>query len=153
MIRRPPRSTLFPYTTLFRSRTRALHERPDARSHGVEAVVHARRELQDRGLTAHVTGNLVAGRHHQTGDDQGTARLHRANVRARASGAIGGLPDSADYAMSDTSCGLAVRSPFRRAYSTSCTRVRTPSFFARRARWVSTVFTPTRRRSAISWFA
>src|SRR3712207_8912983 len=34
MIRRPPRSTLFPYTTLFRSALRVLHEivheRPDA---------------------------------------------------------------------------------------------------------------------------
>src|SRR3712207_7734028 len=30
MIRRPPRSTLFPYTTLFRSgRARHLHARPD----------------------------------------------------------------------------------------------------------------------------
>src|SRR2546428_12861758 len=28
MIRRPPRSTLFPYTTLFRSRTRGLLECP-----------------------------------------------------------------------------------------------------------------------------
>src|SRR5690349_22072747 len=27
MLRRPPRSTLFPYTTLFRSRTRALNSR------------------------------------------------------------------------------------------------------------------------------
>src|SRR4051812_49944209 len=27
MIRRPPRSTLFPYTTLFRSRRRAFHQR------------------------------------------------------------------------------------------------------------------------------
>src|SRR5256885_2987573 len=27
MIRRPPRSTLFPYTTLFRSRVQALHHR------------------------------------------------------------------------------------------------------------------------------
>src|SRR3712207_8833178 len=27
MIRRPPRSTLFPYTTLFRSKTRRLHNR------------------------------------------------------------------------------------------------------------------------------
>src|SRR2546430_5513680 len=27
MIRRPPRSTLFPYTTLFRSRLRSHHER------------------------------------------------------------------------------------------------------------------------------
>src|SRR5437899_347043 len=134
-------------------RTRALHERPDARSHGVEAVVHARRELQDRGLAAHVTGNLVAGRHHQTGDDQGTARLHRANVRARARGAIGGFPDSADYAMSDRSCGAAVRSPFRRAYSTSCTRVRTPSFFARRVRWVSTVWTRPALSAATSMTA
>src|SRR2546425_2912083 len=28
MIRRPPRSTLFPYTTLFRSVLRGAHERP-----------------------------------------------------------------------------------------------------------------------------
>src|SRR3712207_8634346 len=32
MIRRPPRSTLFPYTTLFRSRLRQL--RQDERGHG-----------------------------------------------------------------------------------------------------------------------
>src|SRR5256886_7079129 len=30
MIRRPPRSTLFPYTTLFRSRARSGPERPPA---------------------------------------------------------------------------------------------------------------------------
>src|SRR5688572_32309258 len=30
MIRRPPRSTLFPYTTLFRSLRRVIKERPDA---------------------------------------------------------------------------------------------------------------------------
>src|SRR3712207_7852020 len=34
MIRRPPRSTLFPYTTLFRSRARVPHE--DRRRKGVE---------------------------------------------------------------------------------------------------------------------
>src|SRR3712207_312755 len=33
MIRRPPRSTLFPYTTLFRSRRRPL---PEAAEHGVQ---------------------------------------------------------------------------------------------------------------------
>src|SRR5688572_31095947 len=40
MIRRPPRSTLFPYTTLFRSRARALEsdERPPRRS--AEGVRH-----------------------------------------------------------------------------------------------------------------
>src|SRR5688572_30869310 len=31
MIRRPPRSTLFPYTTLFRSRERDRRDRPGAR--------------------------------------------------------------------------------------------------------------------------
>src|SRR2546426_7879400 len=30
MIRRPPRSTLFPYTTLFRSSVRAVQKRPEA---------------------------------------------------------------------------------------------------------------------------
>src|SRR2546430_8344944 len=32
MIRRPPRSTLFPYTTLFRSLRRLLHDRPPGRA-------------------------------------------------------------------------------------------------------------------------
>src|SRR3712207_8409657 len=41
MIRRPPRSTLFPYTTLFRSRQRVL---PPHRARRVRAQ-HARREL------------------------------------------------------------------------------------------------------------
>src|SRR5687767_15769304 len=31
MIRRPPRSTLFPYTTLFRSQADAVHARPGSR--------------------------------------------------------------------------------------------------------------------------
>src|SRR6266496_6523508 len=34
MIRRPPRSTLFPYTTLFRSRREARHRRRAARGDG-----------------------------------------------------------------------------------------------------------------------
>src|SRR5256885_4308074 len=46
MIRRPPRSTLFPYTTLFRSSTGSgvdrVHPRPEAgRVHGVPAGVRA----------------------------------------------------------------------------------------------------------------
>src|SRR2546430_10375272 len=48
MIRRPPRSTLFPYTTLFRS-PRA-DPRPLARPHGGSHLtgVHPRREARDR---------------------------------------------------------------------------------------------------------
>src|SRR3712207_7139739 len=34
MIRRPPRSTLFPYTTLFRSLRRAVHPARDPAAHG-----------------------------------------------------------------------------------------------------------------------
>src|SRR3712207_8527838 len=40
MIRRPPRSTLFPYTTLFRSRCRAL---PDGTDNGTHALLGANR--------------------------------------------------------------------------------------------------------------
>src|SRR2546429_2382926 len=53
MIRRPPRSTLFPYTTLFRSRTRStapwpstLHSR--ARSRGCVRSEEHTSELQSR---------------------------------------------------------------------------------------------------------
>src|SRR5438132_6791091 len=39
MIRRPPRSTLFPYTTLFRSQ---LSQRPPARQRSLQSVRRAR---------------------------------------------------------------------------------------------------------------
>src|SRR2546422_11197203 len=56
MIRRPPRSTLFPYTTLFRSRNlaggrSALHARPRHRGrggHDVERSEEHTSELQSR---------------------------------------------------------------------------------------------------------
>src|SRR2546430_8647812 len=51
MIRRPPRSTLFPYTTLFRSRRQHAHRAQHVgMHHGVE-VVH-RWRLQPGGLRA-----------------------------------------------------------------------------------------------------
>src|SRR5258707_2603801 len=50
MIRRPPRSTLFPYTTLFRSLAQALflgcHDAPEVRLEGEAA---ATRPVQDEG--------------------------------------------------------------------------------------------------------
>src|SRR2546427_4406998 len=39
MIRRPPRSTLFPYTTLFRSRRRASHRRAGPRASAADHPV------------------------------------------------------------------------------------------------------------------
>src|SRR2546422_3829145 len=41
MIRRPPRSTLFPYTTLFRSRRRVSGDRVAAAGHGDRAAGRA----------------------------------------------------------------------------------------------------------------
>src|SRR3712207_6871636 len=43
MIRRPPRSTLFPYTTLFRSEVR---DRGDQHGHGHEQHVNRRRQRE-----------------------------------------------------------------------------------------------------------
>src|SRR2546427_6076734 len=49
MIRRPPRSTLFPYTTLFRSKTRASVDdlKEEAVSRGRRLVGEARKEGMD----------------------------------------------------------------------------------------------------------
>src|SRR3712207_7387016 len=48
MIRRPPRSTLFPYTTLFRSANAPERER--ARTGGRQAHAHARTRTRLEGL-------------------------------------------------------------------------------------------------------
>src|SRR3712207_7534237 len=42
MIRRPPRSTLFPYTTLFRSQHRYVHASPDAQPRGAAGSSNSR---------------------------------------------------------------------------------------------------------------
>src|SRR3712207_8547529 len=44
MIRRPPRSTLFPYTTLFRSRHRCRGRFPAARSRDASGALSAARD-------------------------------------------------------------------------------------------------------------
>src|SRR3712207_7895611 len=56
MIRRPPRSTLFPYTTLFRSRALGL-ERRQARAREREA--HLGRVARDLGLEPAGGGDLM----------------------------------------------------------------------------------------------
>src|SRR5690348_17419352 len=56
MIRRPPRSTLFPYTTLFRSDPPGLVQRIDDLSVHVELELLGRRIAHSDGL-----GTLVAG--------------------------------------------------------------------------------------------
>src|ERR1039457_6828458 len=61
MIRRPPRSTLFPYTTLFRSPWSEGRKEPDGAREGTEGKL--RRDLKSKGTTT--TGRLpesVTGR-------------------------------------------------------------------------------------------
>src|SRR2546430_3586235 len=58
MIRRPPRSTLFPYTTLFRSEVRGLGKQADAR--GDRAAI-----VRD-----------VAAKHHGDAGDRKSTRLN-----------------------------------------------------------------------------
>src|SRR5690349_24004600 len=63
MIRRPPRSTLFPYTTLFRSRLRELAAKQGVPSYLIDGAEHIERHwldgVQRIGLTA---GEPVADR-------------------------------------------------------------------------------------------
>src|SRR2546425_1930790 len=62
MIRRPPRSTLFPYTTLFRSVARdGLAEGGRARRRRALGVSHARHELD---VGARVGGVLIRSEEH-----------------------------------------------------------------------------------------
>src|SRR2546421_3146051 len=58
MIRRPPRSTLFPYTTLFRSRDVANRRRDDVGQHAARRLAHR----------AH-HGAAVEGHGHRAGDE------------------------------------------------------------------------------------
>src|SRR5260370_16261988 len=72
MIRRPPRSTLFPYTTLFRS----IHE-PD-RDLGGELVVaddRRRRRSQVAGLVGRRPGCGVGGDHPPRRSEEHTSEL------------------------------------------------------------------------------
>src|SRR3712207_7614825 len=70
MIRRPPRSTLFPYTTLFRSRGPAAREQPPG-----DRVTRAERHQRhdggrpggERVQRRPVGGRGVAGDHHEGG--------------------------------------------------------------------------------------
>src|SRR5438477_3113224 len=56
MIRRPPRSTLFPYTTLFRSASAGQHKRSSANRHGYVCVFCRLANPIHHGFAASVLG-------------------------------------------------------------------------------------------------
>src|SRR2546429_1795596 len=70
MIRRPPRSTLFPYTTLFRS---VQHGRD--RGHGADDQEHAGHEDQ-RGLLRHDAPRRLISEIQPTAPDRKSTRLN-----------------------------------------------------------------------------
>src|SRR5438874_10563181 len=72
MTRRPPRSTLFPYTTLFRSEMRQVHNQP------VDSPLH-RRLTQMWDAVAAETGGRVRVRIHIPQDRKST-RLNSSHV-------------------------------------------------------------------------
>src|SRR3989442_10643101 len=83
MIRRPPRSTLFPYTTLFRSETpdtaggSGHEDRSHACAHGTKGL-HSVRRATRRLSHAHVPCNDHDASH---GGDRKSTRLNSSHVR------------------------------------------------------------------------
>src|SRR5687767_15355391 len=75
MLRRPPRSTLFPYTTLFRSRSRAGVRLPARNLHpGAHRVRGRRARAVDAVVSAHVS-HAVARSEEHTSELQSLAYL------------------------------------------------------------------------------
>src|SRR3712207_7135154 len=80
MIRRPPRSTLFPYTTLFRSDLRALRSggrQPARKVHGVDA-----HEQQD-GQQEHGVRQRVERAVQQTAEQPERSEEHTSELQSR----------------------------------------------------------------------
>src|SRR2546422_11415791 len=77
MIRRPPRSTLFPYTTLFRSEHRVLPARPPVV--GPRARGPAVNQVDER----IAPGGVEAGRFEQPPEDGVSQRAHEAELVER----------------------------------------------------------------------
>src|SRR4051812_49748490 len=72
MIRRPPNSTLFPYTTLFRSKTGGVED----------GVAHGQRHLHDH--DRHDVGQDMHQQNPELAISRQSRRLHEAGVAARS---------------------------------------------------------------------
>src|SRR2546422_2170276 len=78
MIRRPPRSTLFPYTTLFRSRDQGPGEDQDAlrRDQALEALDRLHHERAVAGERQQLLGALGRGERSEEHTSELQSRLH-----------------------------------------------------------------------------
>src|SRR2546422_9727813 len=80
MIRRPPRSTLFPYTTLFRSHARLKSERADQPDHA-EKVIRVEIGKEDLGQReAHAVAHHLALRALAALEEQRLAFAHEGDT-------------------------------------------------------------------------
>src|SRR2546422_7562882 len=73
MIRRPPRSTLFPYTTLFRSPEDVEEEEvagEHEHRHREHEQVQVREVARVAGIAVHVAGRVEVNERADTGDDE-----------------------------------------------------------------------------------
>src|SRR2546430_5345008 len=76
MIRRPPRSTLFPYTTLFRSQSGIVQvepEQPLPESRLAQTVERGRRQHEQH---KHEHAHILSARFRQSGKDRKSTRLN-----------------------------------------------------------------------------
>src|SRR3989442_11726689 len=81
MIRRPPRSTLFPYTTLFRSGAGLSHWRRESRGGRGGSDVRSLSRPQAEGSQAGRGGSSGSGETAAAGADRKSTRLNSSHVR------------------------------------------------------------------------
>src|SRR2546430_9541169 len=90
MIRRPPRSTLFPYTTLFRS-VRRPHAAAARRSHGCAATIRVRAGSRSEEHTSELQSQsnlvcrLLLEKKKKATDKDYTTSLHRPQLTPQTS--------------------------------------------------------------------
>src|SRR2546422_2632513 len=84
MIRRPPRSTLFPYTTLFRSLPRDRAAGGDAGGHDLAAGgVHAGLEPRHAAVERNVGGEVAVPRVEHVTDREARSEEHTSELQSR----------------------------------------------------------------------
>src|SRR3989442_6326242 len=79
MIRRPPRSTLFPYTTLFRSVLAALEPTPLERAESLEQLRPLEHGIRIKAVET-TYDSIGVGRFHRL-EDRKSTRLNSSHVR------------------------------------------------------------------------
>src|SRR3989304_9215281 len=81
MIRRPPRSTLFPYTTLFRSKAAWKEERDGERAHRGRRIIRSEEHTSELQSRLHLVCRLLLEKKKKSINQQGLTSLDHPTVR------------------------------------------------------------------------